>query len=55
MGVLQMHDLFMKLAIAEFNNKIYADADIRMLISTGVLNTDDYKEITGEDYVAQTE
>lgn len=50
-----MHDLFIELAQAEFNSKIYTDADIRMLVGTGVLNSSDYKTITGEDYVAQTE
>lgn len=55
MGVLpQMHDLFLELAQAEFNSKIYTDADIQMLVGTGVLTVDDYKTITGQDYVAQT-
>ncbi|RMC46505.1 XkdX family protein [Lactobacillus sp. ESL0230] len=50
-----MHDLFRELAQAEFNSQTYTSTDIQMLVGTGVLNSSDYKEITGEDYVAKIE
>lgn len=47
-----MLNIFKNLASQFYQEKLYDKAVIKSFVICGALNADDYKEITGDDYVA---
>lgn len=47
-----MLNIFKNLASQFYQEKLYDKAVIKSFVLCGALNADDYKEITGDDYVA---
>lgn len=53
MGVLLMlNDIYKTLVTQFYQLQIYDKADVAYFVQLGWLNVNDYKEITGDEYVA---
>lgn len=55
MGVLLMlNDIYRNLVTQFYQSKMYGKADVAYFVDLGWLTEQDYKEITGDSYVAPT-
>jgi uncharacterized XkdX family phage protein len=49
-----MHNDFKEMTQEFYNDGFYTKADVGSFVGLTLLTSSDYKEITGDDYVAQT-
>ena len=49
-----LNDIYRTLVTQFYQSQIYDKADVAYFVQLGWLNAEDYKEITGDNYVAPT-
>lgn len=53
MGAIPMFNNIYKILVTQFyQSKLYVNSDVAYFVKLGWLNGNDFKEITGDDYVA---
>ena len=51
---MTIYEMFVEIWILDFQMGLFDKAYFQNLVKTGQLQVEDYKKVTGEDYVAET-
>lgn len=51
---MSIYEMFVQMWVLDFQMGLFDKAYFQGLVKTGQLKVEDYKKVTGEDYVAET-